>query len=89
LRHGTGIGGAGMDGADPSVTRLVQLYSAYEQRLAEAASRKNNGEFDRLVASDLPANNIGGSRISLHRHLMPLRLCGRKTPPISFAALPS
>ncbi len=46
----------------PVVTRLVQLYSDYEQRLAEAITRKDNGEIDRLVASDFElrsANNIG------------------------------
>jgi hypothetical protein len=46
----------------PVVTRLVQLYSEYEQRLAEAINRKDNGEIDRLVASDFelrPANDIG------------------------------
>ena len=46
----------------PVVTRLVQLYSDYEQRLAEAINRKDNGEIDRLVANDFElrsANDIG------------------------------
>jgi hypothetical protein len=46
----------------PVVTRLVQLYLDYEQRLAEALSRKDNGEIDRLVANDFelrPAGRIG------------------------------
>lgn len=46
----------------PVVTRLVQLYSDYEQRLAEAINRKDNGEIDRLVATDFelrPTRNIG------------------------------
>jgi hypothetical protein len=46
----------------PVVTRLVQLYSDYEQRLAEAINRKDNGEIDRLVATDFelrPTSNIG------------------------------
>jgi hypothetical protein len=46
----------------PVVTRLVQLYSEYEQRLADAINRKDNAEIDRLVANDFelrPANTIG------------------------------
>lgn len=46
----------------PVVTRLVQIYSGYEQRLAEAINRKDNGEIDRLVADDFElrtARNIG------------------------------
>jgi hypothetical protein len=36
----------------PVVTRLVQIYSEAEQRLAQAINRKDTGEIDRLVASD-------------------------------------
>jgi hypothetical protein len=46
----------------PIATRLVQLYSEYEQRLADAIHRKDSGEIDRLIASDFElrsANNIG------------------------------
>ena len=46
----------------PVVTRLVQSYSDYEQRLAEAINRKDTGEIDRLVAPDFElrsATNIG------------------------------
>jgi hypothetical protein len=46
----------------PVVTRLVQIYSDYERRLAEAINRKDTGEIDRLVAKDFelrPADNIG------------------------------
>jgi len=46
----------------PAVTRLVQTYSDYEQRLAEAINRKDTGEIDRLVAPDFElrsAKNIG------------------------------
>jgi hypothetical protein len=45
----------------PVVTRLVQLYSDYEQRLADAINRRDTGEIDRLVAKDFElrsANNI-------------------------------
>lgn len=48
----------------PVVTRLVQIYSDYEQRLAEAVNRKDNGQINRLVAEDFElrsANNIGVS----------------------------
>ncbi len=46
----------------PVVTRLVQIYSNAEQRLAQAINRKDLGEIDRLVASDFElrsAKNIG------------------------------
>jgi len=46
----------------PVVTRLVQLYSDYERRLADAINRKDRGEIDRLVADDFElrsANTIG------------------------------
>ena len=46
----------------PVVTRLVQIYSEAEQRLAQAINRKDLAEIDRLVASDFElrsANNIG------------------------------
>jgi hypothetical protein len=46
----------------PVVTRLVQLYSDYEQRLADAINRRDTAEIDRLVAKDFElrsANNIG------------------------------
>jgi hypothetical protein len=46
----------------PVATRLVQLYSEYEQRLADAIHRKDTGEIDGLVASDFElrtADNIG------------------------------
>jgi hypothetical protein len=46
----------------PVVTRLVQIYSDYERRLADAINRKDTVEIDRLVASDFElrsANNIG------------------------------
>jgi hypothetical protein len=46
----------------PVVTRLVQIYSDYEQRLADAVNRKDAGEIDRLIANDFElrsANNIG------------------------------
>jgi hypothetical protein len=46
----------------PVVTRLVQIYSDYERRLAEAINRKDTGEIDRLVAKDFelrPTDNIG------------------------------
>ena len=46
----------------PVVTRLVQIYSDYEQRLADAIIRKDTGEINRLIADDFelrPADNIG------------------------------
>ncbi len=46
----------------PVVTRLVQVYSEKEQRLADAIERRDTGEIDRLVASDFElrsAANIG------------------------------
>ena len=46
----------------PVVTRLVQIYSENERRLADAINRKDMSEIDRLVASDFelrPADNIG------------------------------
>jgi hypothetical protein len=46
----------------PVVTRLVQIYSDLERRLAEAINRRDNGEIDRLVAKDFElrsGNNIG------------------------------
>jgi Domain of unknown function (DUF4440) len=46
----------------PVVTRLVQLYSEYERRLAEAINRRDNGELDQLLAKDFElrsADNIG------------------------------
>jgi hypothetical protein len=46
----------------PVVTRLVQIYSDYERRLADAINRKDSGEIGRLVAHDFElrsANNIG------------------------------
>ncbi len=46
----------------PVVTRLVQVYSDYEQRLADAVNRRDTAEIDRLVAHDFElrsANNIG------------------------------
>jgi Domain of unknown function (DUF4440) len=46
----------------PVVTRLVQIYSEAEQRLAQAINRKDLAEIDRLVASDFElrsATNIG------------------------------
>jgi len=36
----------------PVVTRLVQLYSDYEHRLADAIERRDAGEIDRLLADD-------------------------------------
>lgn len=36
----------------PVVTRLVQIYSENERRLADAINRRDSGEIDRLVASD-------------------------------------
>lgn len=49
-------------GQIPTVTRLVKIYSEYEQRLADAIEHKDTGEVDRLVANDFElrsANNIG------------------------------
>ena len=46
----------------PVMTRLVQVYSDYERRLADAISRRDSGEIDRLVAADFelrPASAIG------------------------------
>jgi hypothetical protein len=46
----------------PVVTRLVQTYSDYEERLVEAINRKDTTEIDRLVAPNFElrsANNIG------------------------------
>jgi len=46
----------------PAVTRLVQIYSDYERRLADAINRRDTGEIDRLVAKDFElrsAGNIG------------------------------
>jgi hypothetical protein len=46
----------------PMATRLVQIYSDYERRLADAINRRDTGEIDRLVASDFElrsAGNIG------------------------------
>lgn len=46
----------------PVVTRLVQSYSDYERRLADAINRKDTGEIDRLLADDFElrsADNIG------------------------------
>ena len=46
----------------PVVTRLVQIYSEYERRLADAIIRKDTGEINRLIADDFelrPADNIG------------------------------
>src|SRR6516162_2242989 len=46
----------------PVVTRLVQTYSDYEQRLADAIIRKDTGEINRLIADDFESrsvNNIG------------------------------
>jgi len=46
----------------PVVTRLVQAYSEYEQRLTEAINRRDKDEIDQLVAPDFAlwsANNIG------------------------------
>ncbi len=46
----------------PVVTRLVQIYSEYEQHLADAINRRDREEIDRLVANDFelrPANDIG------------------------------
>ena len=46
----------------PVVTRLVQIYSDYERRLADAINHKDTAEIDRLVADDFElrsANNIG------------------------------
>lgn len=46
----------------PVVTRLVQIYSENERRLADAINRKDTSEIDRLVASDFelrPADAIG------------------------------
>ena len=46
----------------PVVTRLVQIYSDYEQRLADAIIRKDTGEINRLIADDFElrsVNNIG------------------------------
>ena len=46
----------------PVVTRLVQVYAGYEQRLADAINRRDTAEIDRLVTKDFelwPANNIG------------------------------
>ena len=46
----------------PVVTRLVQIYSDYERRLADAINRRDTGEIDRLVADDFElrsASNIG------------------------------
>jgi hypothetical protein len=46
----------------PAVTRLVQIYSEYEQHLADAINHRDIGEIDRLVANDFelrPANNVG------------------------------
>ena len=46
----------------PIVTRLVQAYAGYEQRLADAINRRDTAEIDRLVAKDFelrPANSIG------------------------------
>ena len=46
----------------PVVTRLVQIYSDYERRLADAINRRDTSEIDRLVADDFElrsASNIG------------------------------
>jgi len=46
----------------PVVTRLVQIYSDYEQGLADAIIRKDTGEINRLIADDFElrsTNNIG------------------------------
>ena len=46
----------------PAITRLVQIYSDYERRLADAINRRDTGEIDRLVAQDFElraAGNIG------------------------------
>ena len=46
----------------PTVTRLVQIYSDYEQRLADAFNRRDTAEIGRVVANDFElrsANNIG------------------------------
>jgi len=46
----------------PVVTRLVQMYSDYEQRLADALNRRDTGKIDQLVANDFElrsADNIG------------------------------
>ena len=46
----------------PVVTRLVQIYSDDEQRLAEAINRRDAAAIERLVAKDFelrPANHIG------------------------------
>jgi hypothetical protein len=46
----------------PVVTRLVQIYSDYELRLADAINRRDAGEIDRVVATDFElrsASNIG------------------------------
>jgi hypothetical protein len=46
----------------PVVTRLVQMYSDYERRLADAINRRDTQEIDRLVADDFElrsASNIG------------------------------
>lgn len=46
----------------PVVTRLVQIYSDYEQRLADAIIRKDTSEINRLIADNFElrsVNNIG------------------------------
>jgi len=46
----------------PVVTRLVQIYSDYEERLAGAINRRDASQIDRLVANDFElwsANDIG------------------------------
>jgi hypothetical protein len=46
----------------PVVTRLVQIYSEFERRLADGINRRDTGEIDRLVANDFElrsASNIG------------------------------
>ena len=46
----------------PVVTRLVKIYSDYEERLAEAINHRDAAGIDQLVAKDFelwPANHIG------------------------------
>ncbi len=43
----------------PVVTRLVQVYSENEQRLADAVNRRDSREIDRLLASDFEFRSAG------------------------------
>jgi len=51
----------------PVITRLVQIYSQAEQRLAEAINRKDMGEIDRLVASDFELRSAGNIGVPVPR----------------------